>query len=49
METFAKEPELALTLKSTPVLNNEKSSLVFFGCMLWQICWVLGALLRDNL
>ena len=39
METFAKEPELAKLLqrlKSTPVLNNEKSSLVFLdvddGC-----------------
>ena len=51
METFAKESELGKLLqrlKSTPVLYNIKSSLVFFVCLQWQICG-LGALLRDNL
>ena len=34
-KTFAKEPKLAKLLrelKSTPVLNNKKSSLVYFAC-----------------
>ena len=51
-KTFAKEPELAKLLrrlKSTPALNNKKSSPFFLACLQWQICCVLGALLRDNL